>query len=262
MLIAQIYTANNYRNFSYLIGCSETGEALAIDPLAYDMCIEEANRRNWKITSVVNTHEHFDHIGGNQKLIDKTGAKLYAHIGAKDKIPYVDIGLSSGETIKIGKTVELEVLDTPGHTMTHICLLSRGSKEALFSGDTLFNAGVGNCHNGGDPEHLYETFYKKIFNLNPNTLIYPGHDYIENNLNFSLNVEPKNIRANTLLNQIKQKTDMEPFVTTLSIEFEINSFFRLDNMELISNLIDRGEISDGSQPKETFLALRRLRNSW
>ena len=62
------------------------------------------------------------------------------------------------DVIKVGTTVELECLDTPGHTMSHVCLLSHTEQPALFSGDTLFNAGAGNCHNGGHPAELYETF--------------------------------------------------------------------------------------------------------
>jgi hydroxyacylglutathione hydrolase len=89
--------------------------------------------------------------------------------------------LSAGDIIKVGKTAELEALDTPGHTMCHICLRSHTEQPALFSGDTMFNAGVGNCHNGGDPATLYQTFAQQLHGLPDNTLVYPGHDYLENN---------------------------------------------------------------------------------
>ena len=95
-------------------------------------------------------------------MIAATGAELLAHHGAKNKIPDVDVGLHAGDSITIGQTVELEVLDTPGHTMSHVCLVSDTDEPALFSGDTLFNAGAGNCHNGGHPEELYETFSSQL----------------------------------------------------------------------------------------------------
>jgi hydroxyacylglutathione hydrolase len=63
--------------------------------------------------------------------------------------------VQAGDVIKVGRTVELECLDTPGHTMCHICLCAHGDRPALFSGDTLFNAGAGNCHNGGSVDTLY-----------------------------------------------------------------------------------------------------------
>ena len=156
MLVEQIWTNNAWRNFNYLIACPETGDALAIDPLDFQQCMDVANSKGWKITQILNTHEHHDHIQGNSQLADLTGAKLLAHADAP--IEYIDIRLSGGETLRVGSSVELLVIDTPGHTMSHICLLSNGSNPALFSGDTLFNAGVGNCHGGGHPEALFETF--------------------------------------------------------------------------------------------------------
>jgi hydroxyacylglutathione hydrolase len=103
-------------------------------------------------------------------------------------------GLSAGDVVKVGRTVELKALDTPGHTMSHVCLLSHTDQPALFCGDTLFNAGAGNCHNGGHPEELYKTFDRQLAKPPQSTLIYPGHDYMENNLRFTLNREPDNER--------------------------------------------------------------------
>ena len=145
MIVEQVWTANAYRNFNYLIACPETGEALAVDPLDHAKCLSLAKAKGWEITQVLNTHEHGDHTGGNAAVIAATGAKLLAHANAKDSIPGIDRGLGAGDVIRVGLTVELESLDTPGHTMSHVCLLSRTDTPALFCGDTLFNAGAGNC---------------------------------------------------------------------------------------------------------------------
>src|SRR5205823_5524569 len=139
MIVEQIWTANSGRNFNYLIACSETGEALAIDPLDYEKCLAAAKDQGWEITQILNTHEHRDHTGGNAPLMEKTGAKVLAHKNAKNKIPEMSRGLGAGDVIKVGRTVELEVLDTPGHTMSHVCVRSHAAQNALFSGDTLFN---------------------------------------------------------------------------------------------------------------------------
>ena len=173
MIVEQIWTANAYRNFNYLIACPETGDALAIDPLDHQKCLTAAKDKGWNITQVVNTHEHGDHTGGNKQVIAATGAKLLAHANAKGTIPGIDRGLGAGDIVKVGKTVELESLDTPGHTMSHVCLLSHSDTPALFCGDTLFNAGAGNCHSGGHPAELYQTFTGL---LPDETLVYPGHD--------------------------------------------------------------------------------------
>ena len=195
MIVKQIWTANAYRNFNYLIACSETGEALAIDPLDYEKCLRAAKEEGWNIAQILNTHEHRDHTGGNEAMVRQTGAKILAHKNARDKIADMARGLGAGDVVKVGKTVELEALDTPGHTMSHVCLLSHTNQPALFCGDTLFNAGAGNCHNGGHPVELYKTFTEQLAKLPDSTLIYPGHDYMENNLRFTLNREPDNKSA-------------------------------------------------------------------
>ena len=264
MLIEQIWTGNAYRNFNYLLACKETGEALAIDPLDYDKCLSKAKEKGWEITQILNTHEHGDHTGGNQPVIEATGAKLIAHENASGKIEGMDRGLSAGDVVKVGNSVELLALDTPGHTMSHICLLSKTDTPALFSGDTLFNAGAGNCHGGGHPEELYETFVSQLEKLPENTLIYPGHDYLTNNLGFTLDREPDNQKASELMKQLEGSHDPEsPLVTDLKIEKEINTFFRLQNPMIISSLKDTfSDMTESPSPKEVFLKLRELRNSW
>lgn len=263
MIVEQIWTGNAYRNFNYLIVCPETGEALAIDPLDHEKCLAKARDKGWTITQIVNTHEHGDHTGGNKKVIAATGAKLLAHHNAADKIADMDIGLSAGDVVKVGKTVELLALDTPGHTMSHICLLSQTDEPGLFSGDTLFNAGAGNCHNGGHPAELYDTFIEQLSRLGDNTRIYPGHDYITNNLEFTLDREPDNIQAKKLLDEIRSQDPDDALVTTLGMEKEVNTFFRLQNPSVIAELREKfPELEGDLDPKTVFLKLRELRNSW
>ncbi|MGB7298563.1 MAG: hydroxyacylglutathione hydrolase [Burkholderiaceae bacterium] len=263
MLVKQIWTGNAYRNFNYLIACPETGEALAVDPLDVDKCLKAAKDEGWQITQIVNTHEHHDHIGGNAKLVASTGAKILAHENAGAKIPDMSRGLAAGDVIKVGKTVELEALDTPGHTMCHVCLLSHTEQPALFAGDTMFNAGAGNCHNGGHPKELYNTFTEQLYRLDAGTLIYPGHDYIENNLKFTLDREPDNAAAGELLKQVAGQDTDDPLVTTLELERDVNTFFRLSSPSVIATLRERfPEIGDNPDPQTVFLKLRELRNNW
>ncbi len=261
MLVEQIWTNNAWRNFNYLIACPESGDALAIDPLNFQQCADVAASRGWKISQILNTHEHHDHIEGNDPLKALTQAKLLAHKDAP--IENVDVRLAGGEIVKVGSTVELLVIDTPGHTMSHICLLSSGSEPALFSGDTLFNAGVGNCHGGGHPEALFDTFDQCFSGLNDDTRIYPGHDYIINNLRFTLNREPGNTCAAKLLDEVMDQDLNQPLVTTMGLEKQINCFLRLGNSEIIENLYASVEgFPQSPQAKDVFLALRELRNHW
>ena len=261
MIVEQVWTGNAYRNFNYLIACPDSGEALAVDPLDYTKCLAAAKDRGWQITRILNTHEHGDHTGGNKGMMQATGAKLIAHRNAR--IANVDQGVGAGDVIRVGKTVELECLDTPGHTMTHICLLSRTDQPALFSGDTMFNAGAGNCHNGGHPEQLFETFERQLDKLGDDTLIYPGHDYLLNNLGFTLDREPDNKVARNMLDKYRDQDPDNALVTTLAQERQINTFFRLDSPSVIQKLQqDFPSVGDSPDRRTVFLKLRELRNKW
>src|SRR6266481_4967439 len=235
MIVEQIWTANSGRNFNYLIACAETGEALAVDPLDHEKCLAAAKAKGWNITQILNTHEHRDHTGGNQQVIAATKAPVLAHANAKDKIPEMARGLRAGDVIKIGKTVELECLDTPGHTMSHICVRAHADTPALFCGDTLFNAGAGNCHNGGHPNELYNSFVGQLAKL------------------------PDNTKAKAMLPTMEKQDTGNALVTTLALEREINTFFRLTSPSVIRRL--RGAFPappHNPDPRSGFLRLREV----
>lgn len=263
MIVERIWVGNRLRNYNYLVACGETGEALAIDPLDHERCRAVARERGFDITQILNTHEHGDHTGGNRALIAATGAKLLAHAGAGGSIDGIDRGLNAGDVIRIGRTIELECLDTPGHTMSHICLLAHAPEAALFSGDTLFNAGAGNCHNGGHPEVLYETFAQQLDRVDETAKLYPGHDYLANNLQFTLDREPTNTAAAELLAEVAELDGADAPVTTLGQEKTFNTFFRLREPAVIDGLRSTfgpalGDLDD----RAVFLKLRKLRNRW
>jgi hydroxyacylglutathione hydrolase len=263
MIVERIWTGNAYRNFNYLIACPESGEALAIDPLDHQKCLNAAKVRGWQITQILNTHEHHDHTGGNDAVVAATGAKVLAHHRAGASIRGVDRGLRAGDIVKVGKRVELECLDTPGHTMCHICLRSHTDTPALLSGDTLFNAGAGNCHNGGDPAALYATFADQLARLSDDTQVYPGHDYIENNLKFTLAREPDNSAAQQLLPKVTGHDPASSVVTTLGQEKQHNSFMRLGSASLIARLRESfPDLPEQPDAKTVFVKLRELRNKW
>ena len=262
MIIERIWPDNAWRNYHYLIACGETGEAMAVDPLDWRAVHEAAQRRGWTITHILNTHEHGDHIGGNDGLRAATGAEVLAHAGTAPKLSALDRAVGEGDIIRIGRSVELECLDTPGHTRAHVCLLAHGDRPALISGDTLFNAGAGNCHNGGDPDLLYETFEQRFARLPDAVAVHPGHDYLARNLAFTLEVEPDNAAAAALLAQLTGDGAVAP-VTTLGEERRINAFFRLQRPTIVDRLRQRfPELRAAPTPRQVFLKLRELRNAW
>ena len=227
MIVKQIWTANAYRNFNYLIACAETGDALAVDPLDSDKCIAAARDAGWEITQILNTHEHRDHTGGNDAVVAKTGAAILAHHNAAGKIANVSRGLQAGDLIKVGKTVELEAMDTPGHTMCHICLRSHGERPALFCGDTLFACGCGRLFEG-TPAQMVASL-AKLAALSPATQVYCGHEYTLANLRFADAVEPGNpaIGARVAREQAKRDRGLPTLPTTIAEERATNPFLRV-----------------------------------
>ena len=259
-LIVHVHPVHNaLSNVEYLVACPKTGEALAIDPWNGVGMAALAQGEGLQIRQILNTHAHHDHVRGNEDLQKHTGASVLCHKGALGQVPGAKVGLEEGDFVEVG-SVRLRVMDTPGHTMSHVCLLYEEGPPALFSGDTLFNAGAGNCKHGGHPEALFQTFHRLLAPLANETRLYPGHDYLKNNLRFTLSREPHNQRAAAWLENLDDST--APRLTTLGEEREINTFFRLDSPEVVSGLKRDFPGRNLDTPKACFLALRSLRNDW
>lgn len=257
MKVHQFFSFSSLRNFEYLL--EDESELYAVDPFNGDKIFAEAKKIGKPIKAIINTHEHFDHYCGNEALVKACACEVWAHEKARGKIPGVGRYLKDNEILKTIDGTYVKVLYTPGHTMGHLCLLlqKEGRDLALISGDTLFNAGVGNCHNGGNPEVLYETFRDQIFPLHDDVVLYPGHDYMKNNLLFTLNLEPSNKKAKAQLERIKDFKDGEFITSTIGQEREFNTFFRLSVDEIKSSLGDNTLCE-----KNVFLKLREKRNHW
>ena len=258
MIVKQIYTGSMFRNFSYLIE-AEKG-FYCIDPYDGKQVLDIIDSLDSKLVAIINTHEHWDHTKGNNYLIERTNCLVYAHEMAKGKIEGVTQFLSKGDELYLGNERVLETLDTPGHTFSHLCLYLKDNDlgKAVFTGDTLFNAGVGNTKNGGDPEILFETIENIFGSLGDEIKVYPGHEYLGNNLKFALTREPGNQKAKELLQFWEEiDWDVDEFQTTMGIEREINPFLRLENSEIRSHLT-----GNPFQNKEVFLKLRSLRDKW
>ena len=257
MKIHQIYTNSPLRNFTYLVEDSVEG-VYCIDPFDGEEVFNSIQNLGKKLIAIINTHEHPDHVCGNEKLLELSGCgEVWAHIGAKGIAPGFSRALVQDELIEVAGG-SLEVLVTPGHTFSHICLLFKeGHKQkAIFSGDTVFNAGVGHVRLGGEVETLYKTISSTFYELDDDVILYPGHDYLENNLRFTLDREPSNEFAKNFLELVLQ-SDSTKMVTNIEKEKLMNSFFRFDKKELVDNLV-----GDTSSEKQVFLRLRELRNNW
>jgi len=259
MKIHQVYAYNELRNFTYIIELNDQ-TAIVIDPWDDKETDQLLESRNLSLKIIINTHEHWDHIQGNLALVKKHRCEVWAHENGEGKIPGLTRTLVADESIALDDEYEFLVLDTPGHTFAHLCFIlkKRQKAVAVFTGDTLFNAGVGHCRGGGDEEVLYKTITQQFQTLSDDIIVYPGHDYLENNLKFTLKFEPNNQVAKEWLEKTQKPNYLPGLLqTTIGNEKSFNTFMRLDNDEIIKNLALKN-----SEPKQIFLALRSFRDSW
>lgn len=171
------------QNFNYLIGDPITKECAYVDPAwEVDRVLKIATADGYRVTKALLTHHHFDHVEGLGELVEKTKAEVFVHAQDKD---LVDTGsaqvhsLQDKDQIKIGN-LNVKIFHTPGHTPGSVCYLVTSPEDPvghLFTGDTLFQ---GNCGRsdlpGGNPKILFESL-KRLKSLEPQTRVYPGHDY-------------------------------------------------------------------------------------
>lgn len=214
-------------NYMYLVIDEETQKAMIVDPVNPTTALEAVQEENVSLTSVLTTHHHWDHAGGNEELVKRhPGLEVY---GGDDRIPALTKKVSHGNTFSVGK-LQIEALFTPCHTAGHICFLvsSPGEPSAVFTGDTLFIGGCGRFFEGS-PEQMYKALVEILGNLPDDTKVFCGHEYTVANYKFAKHVEPHN---NDLLEQdarAKQKRErQEPTVpSTIGIEKLTNPFMRV-----------------------------------
>lgn len=258
MQVIRIYTNTPLRNYNYLIACEQTKQAIALDPWNAQELFQSAQEHGLSIKKIVNTHEHFDHVQGNLELQQLTGAEIIAHQGANT--PGQTVELKGGEKLVLGE-LNLRVLHTPGHTAAHLCLLAEGDVPMLFSGDTLFNASAGNCTKGGSVDDLFNSFINELAPLPDETLLYPGHDYMHNNLAFALSRDPDNQAALYWQEQIMEVDPEDMPVMTLGQERQYNPFLRLNDLAIYQRLKLQFPTL-AKHPYNVFKALRSLRDIW
>jgi hydroxyacylglutathione hydrolase len=160
------------QNFAYLIGDEKVGLAAVVDP-AWDIerILDVAKSNKLRIIYAINTHQHPDHVSGNDELARATGAKIVAHEASRSR---KDISIKDGGTLHVG-SLELKFIHTPGHSPDHVCVLVNGK---LMTGDALF---VGECGRtdlpGGSPAQMHDSLFNKLMKLPDDVEVYPGHDY-------------------------------------------------------------------------------------
>ena len=133
-------------NYIYFIIDKQSSLTACVDPSLADPVINLLKKKNLKLDFILNTHHHYDHVGGNLELKEKTQCKIIGAEIDKKRIPGIDIFLKDKENFFLGSS-EFIAIETPGHTVGHICFYFHGD-NILFSGDTLFAFGCGRLFEG------------------------------------------------------------------------------------------------------------------
>ena len=218
---------DGWANFSYAV-VGENNAAWCVDPWDGSTLFEALQARSVSVAGIINTHQHPDHVRGNDSLHRLSGA------------PVLDRGaLLKKGTLELGASFFLEVVEAPGHTMDHLVFLLRqeGRIMGIFSGDVLFNFGVGSCKNGGDVATLFHTIQVLDQMLPDACLLYPGHDYMETNLGFAVSRGDEG--AGQFMDEFEAWEDRP---TPMALERKINPFLKvrtLDEFKTLRALRDR-----------------------
>jgi hydroxyacylglutathione hydrolase len=223
-------------NYSYLLIDEKDKIACVIDPSESEPIIKYLENYKINLKFILNTHHHYDHVGGNKNLKKKYGASIVGFKGDKHRIPEIDILVDDQETWKNGN-FEAKIIHIPGHTLGHICFYFYNDK-LVFTGDTLFSLGCGKIFEGTYAQK-YQSL-EKIKVLPEDTKIYCGHEYTMNNSKFCLAHDPNNKNLKNKIIEITKKLqkNLPTIPSTIKEELECNIFLRSKNIINFSKLRD------------------------
>ena len=175
-------------NYVWLMREPQSGSVGVVDPAVAGPVLAEAAKRRWKITHILNTHHHGDHVGGNREIKEATGCTIVGPRRDRARIPGIDVEVDDGERYRFGEA-EADVFFVPGHTSGHIAYAFREQK-ALFCGDTLFALGCGRLFEG-TPQQMW-TSLSRLRALPDDMRVYCAHEYTQSNARFAVTVEADN----------------------------------------------------------------------
>ena len=240
-------------NYVYLIRDSRTGTCAAVDPSVATPVLGALDRLGWRLTHILNTHHHHDHVGGNLELKSATGCTIVGHRLDAARIPGIDVLVDDGGHFQLGRA-RADIIDVSGHTMGHIAYWFE-EQRALFCGDTLFSLGCGRLFEG-TPARMWASL-GKLRELPADTRVYCGHEYTESNACFALAIDPGNEALQRRAEEVRAlRRNGQPTVPSMmSVERAANPFLRADDPALL-----RSARLGGSDPVTAFAEIRRRKD--
>ena len=221
-------------NYIWVLRDEKTPLTLVVDPATADDVINFLQQKGWSLDGILNTHHHYDHVGGNEDLIRRYGASVYGSKRDRKRIPAITHPLEDGARWRLGN-FDFEMREVDGHTLGHICYFEKKSSW-LFVGDTLFSLGCGRFFEGTPQQmqnslNLIKTYPKK-------SLVFCGHEYTLANARFALSLEPENQDLKIFYKNVskKRQQNLPTLPTVLSTEKALNPFLRTHQSTFVKNL--------------------------
>ena len=223
-------------NYSYLIVDETNQNACVVDPGEAKPIINFVEKNKINLKYILNTHHHYDHVGGNVDLKKRYNSKIIGFKGDKDRIPEIDLQIEDQQVWK-EDNFEAKIYHIPGHTTGHIAFHFFKEKK-IFTGDTLFSLGCG---------RIFEGTYKQMFaslnkikKLPKDTEVYCGHEYTLQNANFCISNDSNNTHLKKKVAKIKKKLEngLSTMPTILDDEIQCNIFLKAKDVESFSKLRD------------------------
>lgn len=245
-------------NYMYLLMDEKSKEAAIVDPVEPKTVLEAVKAAGVSLTTVLTTHHHWDHAGGNKELVS-TYDKPLKVVGGDERVDALTQLVGHGDTLTIG-SLKVECLFTPCHTKGHICYNVTSDdpdhKPAVFTGDTLFIGGCGKFFEG-DGKQMYRALIEVLGALPDYTLVYCGHEYAMQNLRFGSHVEPNNTAIQDKIAWVKKQRDenLPSVPSTIGEEKQINPFMRVGESSVQNHV-------KTTDPVETMTAVRAVKDNW
>lgn len=241
-------------NYIFLIEEKSSGQVAAVDPGDGKLIKDFLKEKNLPLNFILNTHHHWDHVGGNELLKKEFGCEIYAFKNDAVRIPEADVLLEEGELFSFKDGAQAEVIFTPGHTVGHIVYYFK-EDGLLFCGDTLFSMGCGRLFEG-TAQQMYESL-NKIKRLPQDIKIYCAHEYTLDNGKFALSIDPDNKDLQARMKILKAKREKGEWTVPFLLldELKTNPFLRTEEMKSILNL-------NTSSMEDVFAKVRQLKDEF
>ena len=242
-------------NYSYLIHDEISNTVAIVDPSEFIPCDTIIIKNYKKLDFILNTHHHYDHVGGNEELKKKYNSKVLGFENDKNRIPQIDTVLKDNQEFKIG-TLNFTTIFIPGHTRGHVAFYFK-KERVVFSGDTLFSLGCGRVFEG-TYKQMFQSL-NKLKNLPGETKVYCGHEYTFKNLEFCLKFNPNNDFLKKKKDDIKLslKNKKPTIPSTIADEIKANIFFRVNDPD-----VKKAINLENSPDIEIFTKLRDLKDNF